>query len=417
VPPLPDPRRAPVLIGSEIYRRSTYGPKHPLAIPRVSTALDLIRALGWLDAERYVDSPRATPEALARFHHPDYVAALRRAEETQRADPADRERFGIGAQGNPVFREVFSRPATGAGGTTLAARLTLAGGTVHVPGGGTHHGQPARASGFCYLNDAVLGLCAWLDGGLDNLLYVDIDAHHGDGVQDAFRDDPRVFTLSVHEKGRWPHTGGAEDRAGGHARNLPVPPGFNDSEMLWLLHQAVLPVARHLRPQAIMLQCGADALEDDPLSRLSLSNNVHRAVARALMAEAPRLIVLGGGGYNPWSVGRCWAGVWATLNGLGIPDRLPDAAEAVLRGLAWHRAAGRNPPEHWFTTLRDAPRTGEVRDAVRRVCALAVEDLPAAAARGAAPASPDAGFGPVGVAATALGAGGWGGGAAPVRAR
>jgi acetoin utilization protein AcuC len=264
----------------------------------------------------------------------------------------------------------------------------------------------------------VLGLLEWLDAGIGRILYVDIDAHHGDGVQDAFHDDPRVFTLSVHEAGRWPFTGLAEDRAGtGHARNLPVPPGFNDSEMEWVLQHAILPIARHLRPEAIMLQCGADALEDDPLSRLSLSNNAHRAVARALMAEAPRLIVLGGGGYNPWSVGRCWAGVWATLNGLAIPDRLPAAAEAVLRGLAWHRAAGRNPPEHWFTTLRDAPRTEEVRDAVRCVCALAVENLPAAVARGAAPASPDASFGPVGVAAAALGAGGWGGGAAPVRAR
>ena len=98
---------APLLIGSEIYRRSTYGPKHPLAIPRVSTALDLIRALGWLDAARYIDSPRATPEALARFHHPEYVAALQRAEAEGRADPADRERFGIGAHGNPVFRDML----------------------------------------------------------------------------------------------------------------------------------------------------------------------------------------------------------------------------------------------------------------------------------------------------------------------
>jgi acetoin utilization protein AcuC len=416
---LPDPCGRPVFIGSEIYRRSTYGPKHPLAIPRVSTATDLCRALGWLPDAAYIDSPRATPEQLARFHTRDYVAALMRAEAAQAVSEADRARHHIGAHGNPVYREVFRRPATGAGGTMLAARLTArGGGIVHVPGGGTHHGRPDRASGFCYLNDAVLGLLEWLDAGIGRILYVDIDAHHGDGVQDAFHDDPRVFTLSVHEAGRWPFTGLAEDRAGtGHARNLPVPPGFNDSEMEWVLQHAILPIARHLRPDAIMLQCGADALEDDPLSRLSLSNNAHRAVARALMAEAPRLIVLGGGGYNPWSVGRCWAGVWATLNGLAIPDRLPAAAEAVLRGLAWHRAAGRNPPEHWFATLRDTPRTGEVRDAVRCVCALAVEDLPAAVARGAAPASPDASFGPVGVAAAALGAGGWGGGAAPVRAR
>jgi len=367
----------PLLIGSEIYRRSSYGPKHPLAIPRVSTMLDLVRALGWLPAHQYVDSPVASPEALARFHAPDYIAALMRAEATQQVTPAERERYRIGADGNPVFPEVFRRPATSAGGTILAARLTLGGGVVHVPGGGTHHGRPDRAAGFCYVNDAVLGLMAWLDAGLTNILYLDIDAHHGDGVEDAFRDDPRVFTLSVHEEGRWPFTGALEDRAGGHARNIPVPAGFNDSEMAWLLHEAILPLLRHLRPQAVMLQCGADALEEDPLSRLALSNNAHRTVLRAVMAHAPRLVVLGGGGYNPWSVARCWAGLWAVLNGHPIPERLPPAAEAVLRGLSFHRAAGRNPPEHWFTTLADPPRPGVVRAAVRRAAAAALADLPA----------------------------------------
>lgn len=367
----------PILIGSEIYRRSTYGPKHPLAIPRVSTTLDLIRALGWLDPAQYRDSPMATPEALVRFHHPDYVAALMRAEAAQAVSPEDRQRFRIGADGNPVYREVFRRPATSAGGVMLAARLTAQGGVVHVPGGGTHHGRPDRASGFCYLNDPVLGLMEWLALGLDNILYLDIDAHHGDGVQDAFHDDPRVFTLSVHEEARWPFTGQAGDRAGGHARNIPVPAGFNDSEMAWVLHEGILPIVRHLRPQAIMLQCGADAVEEDPLARLSLSNNAHRAVVAAILPLAPRLIVLGGGGYNPWTVARCWAGIWGRLNGLPMPERLPPAAEAVLRGLAYHRAAGRNPPEHWFTTLADAPRPGVVRAAVRRVTEAARADLPA----------------------------------------
>jgi acetoin utilization protein AcuC len=381
MPPSPDPRPSrPLMVGSEIYRGSTYGPKHPLAIPRVSTTLDLARALGWLPDEAYVESPRATPEELARFHHPDYVAALRRAEARQAVPPEDRARFHIGAHGNPVFREVFSRPATGAGGTLLAARLTReGGGVVHVPGGGTHHGRPDRASGFCYLNDAVLGLLEWLDAGLTRVLYLDIDAHHGDGVQDAFHDDPRVFTLSVHEDGRWPFTGAVGDRAGGHAANIPVPPGFHDDEMTWVLHGAILPIARALRPQAIMLQCGADALEEDPLSRLSLSNNAHWAVVSAVRGlGAPRLIVLGGGGYNPWAVARCWAGVWGTLNGLPVLERLPPAAEAVLRGLVWReRAAGRDPPEHWFTTLRDAPRRGTVRAAVQRAVAAAAAALPA----------------------------------------
>ncbi|KAA2214978.1 acetoin utilization protein AcuC [Teichococcus oryzae] len=367
----------PLLIGSEIYRRSTYGPKHPLAIPRVSTALDLIRALGWLDLARYRDSPRATPEQLARFHHPDYIAALIAAEAEQAVPDAVRARFHIGAHGNPVYREVFRRPATGAGGTMLAARLTAAeGGIVHVPGGGTHHGRADRASGFCYLNDAVLGLLTWLDLGLDNILYLDIDAHHGDGVQDAFHDDPRVFTLSVHEANRWPFTGALEDRAGGHARNIPVPQGLNDHEFAYLWRQAVLPVVRHLRPQAIMLQCGADALEEDPLARLSLSNNAYWEAVRSVMFQAPRLIVLGGGGYNPWSVGRCWAGIWGVLNGLRPPERLPPEAEAVLRGLTFHRAAGRNPPEHWFTTLADAPRPGPVRGEIRHLAAATLEGLP-----------------------------------------
>ena len=370
------PDMRPLLIGSEIYRGSTYGPKHPLAIPRVSTTLDLIRALGWVAPEQYYESPRAAPEELQRFHSADYIAALMRAEETQSVSAKDRERFRIGADGNPVYREVFRRPATSAGGVLLAARLTASGGVVHVPGGGTHHGRADRAAGFCYVNDAVLGLLAWRDMGLSPLLYVDIDAHHGDGVQDAFHDDPDVFTLSVHEDGRWPFSGGIGDKAGGQAANIPVPAGFNDSEMAWVLHEAILPIARRLKPAAIMLQCGADALEEDPLSRLALSNNAHRAVVAALMGLAPRLIVLGGGGYNPWSVARCWAGVWGVLNGHALPESLPAPAEAVLRGLNYHRAAGRNPPEHWFTTLADPPRPGVVRAVVRRTAAAALEAFP-----------------------------------------
>ena len=118
----------PLLIGSEIYRGSTYGPKHPLAIPRVSTTLDLIRALGWVGPDQYIESPRASPAELQRFHHADYIAALMRAEETQSVSAEDRERFRIGADGNPVYREVFRRPATSAGGVLLAARLTASAG-------------------------------------------------------------------------------------------------------------------------------------------------------------------------------------------------------------------------------------------------------------------------------------------------
>lgn len=370
--------KCPVFIGSEIYRGSTYGPKHPLAIARVSAVTDLVRAMGWLDDAAYIAAPLASIDAVMRFHHPDYIDALRRAEETQSVSDADRERFRIGAEGNPVYREIFRRPMTSAGGVMLAARLTSPGGIVYCPGGGTHHGRPDRASGFCYLNDPVLGILTWLDAGLERIVYLDIDAHHGDGVQDAFHDDPRVLTISVHEAGRWPRTGVAEDRAGGAARNFPVPAGFNDTEMRVLMQDAILPLIGLARPQAIFLQCGADALEEDPLARLSLSNNAHWAVVDAVRDLAPRLIATGGGGYNPYTTGRCWAGVWARLNGWEIPARTTPAAEAVLRALTYNRAAGRNPPEHWFTTLRDAPREGTVRPEIRHLAALSLEESIAA---------------------------------------
>jgi len=357
----------PLYVGSEIYRNSSYGPKHPLAVPRVSVCTDLCRALGWLPDDVYRDAPMATDDQLTRFHDPAYITALRQAERNQSVTDAIRTRFRIGADGNPVYREVFSRPATSAGGVMLAAKLAAEGRHVHCPGGGTHHGRPNRASGFCYLNDCVLGLLTWLDLGLDRIVYLDIDAHHGDGVQDAFDNDPRVFTISLHEHARWPFTGAATDTAGGTARNVPVPAGCNDSEFDHVMQTAILPLIDRLQPQAIMLQAGADGLEEDPLAKLSLSNNSHRSVVQALMQRTSRLVVLGGGGYNPWTVGRCWALIWGTLNNHSIPGRLPPEAEAGLRALTFDRAAGRNPPEHWFSTLLDPPRTGPIRDAIRHL--------------------------------------------------
>ncbi|MCK6451562.1 MAG: acetoin utilization protein AcuC [Alphaproteobacteria bacterium] len=370
--------RRPLFIGSEIYRGSIHGRNHPLSIPRVSSTIDLCRAMGWLGDGQYVDSPRATPAQLARFHDPDYIATLMRVEAEQRAEPEVRARYNLGKLENPIYPQMFRRPATACGASIHAAALLAEGGIVHSPAGGTHHGRRDRASGFCFFNDPVLGIYALLDQGLARVCYVDIDAHHGDGVEIAFAGDPRVRTISVHEDGRWPHTGRAGDRAGGSARNLPVPPGFNDSEMAFVVDAALVPLARDFAPAALVLQCGVDGLADDPMSKLRLSNRAYWYAVERLMGVAPRLLVLGGGGYNPWAVARCWAGVWATLNGLAIPDGgLPEAAEAVLRGLAWSRSEGRNPPAHWMTTIADKPRLGAVRPAVREVVARALADDPA----------------------------------------
>ncbi len=334
--------------------------------------IDLVRALGWLEDAAYIDSPLATPAQLARFHSADYVAALQRAEAEQHIAPEISRRFNIGCNGNPLFPEIFSRPATACGGSLKAAELLLAsrdGAIIYSPAGGTHHGRRERASGFCYLNDPVLAMLRLLDGGIARIYYVDLDAHHCDGVADAFAADGRVVMLSVHEAARWPFTGAVGEAGCGNIFNLPVPAGFNDSEMAHVVEALIMPLGRALAPEAVIVQCGADALADDPLSKLALSNNALWHALAAIRGLAPRLLVLGGGGYNPWSVARCWAGNWALLNGIAPPRALPDSGEAVLRRLSWSRSAGRNPPAHWFTTLADAPNRGALRDEVRALVA------------------------------------------------
>ena len=350
----------PLFLGSEIYRGSSYGVHHPLRVPRVSTVMDLSRALGWLGPDQYRPSPRAKAAALTIWHTPDYVAALETAERLQRVSDETRARHGLGTVANPVFPEMFRRPATAAGASLLAGELLATPGVIYHPGGGTHHGFPDRASGFCYLNDPVLAILSMRRAGVRRIAYVDIDAHHADGVEHGLAGDPDTLLISVLEERRWPCTGALD------VLNLPVPRGLNDSEMAAIREALILPSVAAFAPDAIVLQCGADAVEEDPLSRLSLSNNAHWTVLKGLMTlGAPRLLVLGGGGYNPWSVGRLWTGVWATLNGHDIPDRLPKEGEDVLRALRWDRArAGRTPPDHWFTTLRDAPRPGPVRPAI-----------------------------------------------------
>lgn len=327
--------------------------------------MDLARTMGWLDQNNYVTSPQAKPKALLAWHEEPYVAALSRVAERQEVTGEEREGFHLGTVTNPVFPEMFTRPATGVGGALLAGELLAKGGVVFQPGGGTHHGMPGRANGFCYLNDPVFAILSLRRNGARRVAYIDIDAHHADGVEHAFGDDPDCLFVSVHEAGLWPRTGDLAT-GGTETYNLPVERGMNDNEMAFVCEALILPLVERFAPDAIVLQCGADAVEEDPLSHQTLSNNAHWGVVAALKGMAPRLLVQGGGGYNPWSVGRLWAGNWAVLNGFEIPDRLPAEAEGVLRGLRFDgNRRGRNPPEHWFTTLRDAPRGGLVRDALR----------------------------------------------------
>ena len=319
----------PLFVGSDVYRQPAFGKHHPLSIIRVAGVVDLCRELGWFDDDQYRDSPQATLEQLQKFHDPAYIAALREADARGSVDKAVRERYRIGTMENPLFPGIFRRASTAVGGSIHAAELAMDGRVVFHPSGGTHHGRADRASGFCYFNDPVFAVLTFLEHGVERVLYVDLDAHHGDGVQDAFADDQRVLTVSIHEEKRWPHSGLVEDRAAGGARNLPVPRDFNDSELDFLMHHAVLPLARQFDPQALVVTCGVDGLAGDPLSRLSLSNvGLWRAVER-LVAEYPRAAVLGGGGYNPWTVIRCWSGLWGRLSARELPGTLPPAAQKL----------------------------------------------------------------------------------------
>lgn len=357
---------APRFIGSEIYRHSSYGDWHPLRVPRVSTVMDLARSLGWLTPAQFIVSPRAKPAALAGFHTVAYLNALQAAEAAQAVTDQTRRRHDLGSPSNPIFPEMYRRPATSAGASLLAGELLTQGGVIYSPAGGTHHGMPDRANGFCYLNDPVLAIQSLRRNGAQRIAYVDIDAHHPDGVEYAFADDPDTLLISVHEENRWPRTGLLTDAGIGQVFNLPVPAGMHDDEMALIRDALILPVVAAFRPDAIVLQCGADAVFEDRQSRLALSNNAHWAIVAALMLLAHRYLVLGGGGYNPWSVGRLWTGVWGILNGRAIPDILPPDAQAILGALTWRGPLRQHYPEpHWISTLQDAPRNGAISDDLR----------------------------------------------------
>ncbi|MEJ6403913.1 acetoin utilization protein AcuC [Yoonia sp. 2307UL14-13] len=357
----------PQFIGSEIYRHSSYGAWHPLRVPRVSTVMDLCRAMGWLPPAQYINSPRAKPAALYSFHTLEYVAALQAAEAAQSVTEEVKARHSLGTVANPVFAEVYRRPATSSGGALLAGELLRDGGVIYAPAAGTHHAFPDRANGFCYLNDPVLAIQSLRRNGARRIAYVDIDAHHPDGVEYAFADDPDTLMISVHEQNRWPRTGAITDRGVGQVFNLPVPAGSHDDDMAFIREELILRHVVDFRPDAIVLQCGADAVKEDPQSRMALSNNAHWAIVAALRPLSPRYLVIGGGGYNPWSVGRLWTGVWATLTGAEIPDALPQPGQDVLAALRW-QGPGREkqPLPHWITTLRDAPRQGAIDPDIRQ---------------------------------------------------
>lgn len=362
-----------LFVTSEVFRKPAFGHHHPLSIARQSGVLDLCEALGWMAPERQRTCEPASRDTLVRFHEPAYVDALRAASDRGLASIEDRERYAFGTMENPLFEGLYERAASTVSGAIIAAEVALAGGTAFHPAGGTHHGRRDRACGFCYFNDPVFALLTLLEGGARRVMYIDLDAHHGDGVQIAFDGDERVLCLSVHESGRWPYTGPAEDRGLGNARNFPVPPGFNDAELDHVLRHGIEPLLRAHAPDALVLTCGADSLAGDPLSGMEISNGAMWRTVTSLTGRAPS-VVLGGGGYNPWTAVRYWAGLWGRLSDQAWPDALPARARDLLAGFDCDLLDEEDREAAWLTTLEDPPNEGEVREAVRIVTSAVAED-------------------------------------------
>jgi acetoin utilization protein AcuC len=364
----------PLYIGSDVYRRAAFGTNHPLNIVRHSAVLDIVRMMGWLPDDGYVSSGPATTAQLLEFHDPGYVDALQYAESEGTVSPDIRARYQIGTLENPLFDGLFERAATTVGGSILAAEIASQGRTVFHPSGGTHHGRPDRACGFCYFNDPVFAIRTLLARGAGKVLYVDLDAHHGDGVEEAFAAEPQVMTISVHEADRWPYSGAAEDRHNGNARNLPVPRGLNDTELAFLLDNAILPMKDAFEPDALVLCCGADCLAGDPLSGMMLSNVALWDTVDRLIEPGKPSVILGGGGYNPWTVTRYWAGLWARLNEYDIPERLPEDVVEYLGAMECDLIDEEDVENTWLKSMADNAYPGPIRETIKSVVETAMEN-------------------------------------------
>jgi acetoin utilization protein AcuC len=308
------------LIWDDAFLSYDFGPLHPMSPLRLELAELLVRELGLLEQPGVVRAPAepATDELLELVHEPRYVAAVRAASE-RGARPA--LMYGLGTDDVPVFPGMHAASALIAGGSVAAARAVWSGESAHAINfaGGLHHAMPARASGFCVYNDVALAIRVLKDAGARRVAYVDVDVHHGDGVERIFWNDPDVLTISLHETGRvlFPGTGDAGDVGGGTAAgcavNVAFPPGTGDAGWLRAFDAVVPPLLRAFAPDVLVTQHGCDSHALDPLAHMALSLDAQRASYAALHDLAHefaqgRWVALGGGGYEVVDVvPRAWA--------------------------------------------------------------------------------------------------------------
>lgn len=320
------------VIWDDGFTRYDFGPSHPMAPVRLALTARLCRDLGLLDLPgvEVVGAQVASDELITTVHDPAYVAAVKAIS----ADPgrADGSR-GIGGGDNPAFAGMHEASARLLQGTVDVAEAVWTGAAEHGVNfcGGMHHAMPGSASGFCIYNDVAAGIRWLLDHGAERVAYVDVDVHHGDGVERIFWDDPRVLTISVHESGRalFPGTGWPTDIGGpgaeGSAVNVSLPPGLSDAGWLRAIDATAVPLVRVFKPEVLVSQHGCDTHAEDPLAHFAMTVDAQRAVAEAVHRLSHevcdgRWIALGGGGYEVVDVvPRTWTHLTAIAAHVPIP--------------------------------------------------------------------------------------------------
>jgi acetoin utilization protein AcuC len=364
------------LIASLKYRNLRYTKNHPLRIPRVSLLLEFLFAMDLIDPEEVVESRSATDEEVLLFHSREYLEALKEADRCRCVPVGAREKFNIGNYENPVSEAMLRGSLLATGSSVQAVELFLEGNVPFNPAGGMHHAFPSKANGFCFINDPGVALLYLLRKGFKKILYVDLDAHHCDGVQDFFYEDDRVFVLSIHQDPSYSfpfNRGFLSERGKGRGKgfnlNVPLPKGVNDSEYLFILEKVCLWVREVFNYDALVLQLGTDPLLEDPLSKWQLSNAGFHEAFRTVREILGGGIYLGGGGYNPLALARAWTLIWCEISGREIPERITQSARKVLKAVEWEDFDEEEDRSYLFEYLKDRFRGGEIREEIKEIAA------------------------------------------------
>ena len=347
-----------LVVWDEVFTEYDFGPSHPLRPLRLELTMALSRQLGILDRPGVtVGAPRSAGDDLLELvHDPMYVASVKRAPDDLMGRLS--LKYGLGTGDVPVFPRMHEAAALVTGGSVDAARAVWEGTHQHAVNlsGGLHHAMRDRASGFCVYDDPAVAIAWLLAQGATRVAYVDVDVHHGDGVEAAFYDDPRVLTVSIHESGRtlFPGTGWADQVGAGEGLganvNVALPMGTGDAGWLRAFEAVVPPVLRAYRPQVMLTQHGCDTHALDPLAHLLCSVDGQRVAYRRLHELAHELcegrwIAVGGGGYEPVQVvPRAWTHLLAEVTGAPVDGATPND---------WREQAQRLGGEHGPTSLTD----------------------------------------------------------------